>query len=310
MSFFDFGVTCGSNQLFRKFLEDNALVPLQLKCPECSCDMRCVPDQGFFARFRCRKSSLHANNKTVNISGVKGTIFDKSKMPPQQIMYLAFCFVKKQTYDEAIVNCSLYGSTLSSRTVSNWYSCFREVCLNALETASSNANGLIGGVGKIVEIDETKVGKRKYNKGRIVDGVWVFGMIEREGGEYRLEVCEHNKRDRATLLRYIHQHVAPGSTIISDEWRAYSTLQQEGFNHQTVNHSLHFVDPETGAHTQNIESSWRALKRRICRGGVPKASLHLHFAEYLFFYCSRRQGRDGWAEFCGEVARQFPGYNG
>ena len=32
----------------------------------------------------------------------------------------------------------------------------------------------IGGLDKIVEIDESKFGKRKYNKGRKVDGVWVF----------------------------------------------------------------------------------------------------------------------------------------
>ncbi|KCZ77335.1 hypothetical protein H311_01655 [Anncaliia algerae PRA109] len=29
-----------------------------------------------------------------------------------------------------------------------------------------------------VEIDETKSGKRKHNRGRIVDGVWVIGGIE------------------------------------------------------------------------------------------------------------------------------------
>jgi len=29
----------------------------------------------------------------------------------------------------------------------------------------------------IVEIDEAKIGKRKYNCGRIIRGQWVFGAI-------------------------------------------------------------------------------------------------------------------------------------
>ena len=54
----------------------------------------------------------------------------------------------------------------------------REVCATILEVESQP----IGGVGKIVEIDESKFGKRKYHRGRRVDGVWVFGGIERENG--------------------------------------------------------------------------------------------------------------------------------
>ena len=38
----------------------------------------------------------------------------------------------------------------------------------------------IGGPGKTVEIDESKFGKRKYHRGKRVEGVWVFGGIERE----------------------------------------------------------------------------------------------------------------------------------
>lgn len=38
---------------------------------------------------------------------------------------------------------------------------------------------MIGGPGVIVEVDESKFGKRKYNKGHKVPGVWVFGGVER-----------------------------------------------------------------------------------------------------------------------------------
>ena len=36
---------------------------------------------------------------------------------------------------------------------------------------------------KEIEIDESKFGKLKYNKGRRVEGVWVFGGIDRRTRE-------------------------------------------------------------------------------------------------------------------------------
>ncbi|KCZ77845.1 hypothetical protein H311_01137, partial [Anncaliia algerae PRA109] len=37
----------------------------------------------------------------------------------------------------------------------------------------------IGGPGIQVQLDESKFGKRKYNRGRRIEGVWVFGGVEK-----------------------------------------------------------------------------------------------------------------------------------
>ena len=51
------------------------------------------------------------------------------------------------------------------------------------------------------------------------------------------------------------------------EWKAYGKIaESEYYDHKTVNHSyhtLHFVDPNTGVHTQNIEFYWNKHKQRM-----------------------------------------------
>ena len=85
---------------------------------------------------------------------------------------------------------------LSSQTVVNWYCFIREVCINHLFKSSAEK---LGGRGKIVEIDEAKFGRRKYNRGRIVEGQWVFGGIERGTGKSFFVPVD--TRDADTLLR-------------------------------------------------------------------------------------------------------------
>lgn len=109
-----------------------------------------------------------------------------------------------------------------------------------------------------------------------------IGMIERGGDKYRLEICPNNKRDEITLLTLIKKHVAIGTEIHTDCWKGYINLAKHGYVHKTVNHSTNFVDPESGAYTQNVESSWRALRARLSRGGIREGSLIDHMCEYLW----------------------------
>src|SRR5215468_10364451 len=51
-----------------------------------------------------------------------------------------------------------------------------------------DAQEQIGGPGVIVEVDESKFGKRKYHRGHPVDGAWVFGGIERTEAKRRFAV--------------------------------------------------------------------------------------------------------------------------
>ena len=76
-----------------------------------------------------------------------------------------------------------------------------------------------------------------------------------------------HQRDAATLLPIIQAHVAPGTVVHSDQWAAYNRISSlpNVSSHSTVNHSVTFVDPATGTHTQNIESYWNRCKTKLKR---------------------------------------------
>ncbi len=52
----------------------------------------------------------------------------------------------------------------------------REIC----ELSIIQRSEQLGGEGVRVQIDETKIGKRKYHRGHLVEGQWVFGAIEED----------------------------------------------------------------------------------------------------------------------------------
>lgn len=107
----------------------------------------------------------------------------------------------------------------------------------------------------MVEIDESKFGKRKYHKGHRVDGVWVFGGVERTP-ERRIFVCSVPDRTENILLPILKQHVEEGSIVHSDCWSAYGNISKKlRLDHKTVNHSINYKDPVTGVHTNSIEGT-------------------------------------------------------
>ena len=123
-----------------------------------------------------------------------------------------------------------------------------------------------------VEIDETFLFRRKYNIGRTLfnerESIWILGGVCRENKEaFAVHVPD---RGAETLERLILRHVAQDTRIITDGWRGYVNLQKLGFNHATVIHNDHFVDPnDRTVHTNTIERRWGILKQIIpwqCHG--------------------------------------------
>ena len=98
----------------------------------------------------------------VTVSCASGTWFEKTKLSPIQDMLLTHCFDVNNNYKETITDASVVHCKLSKTTVSDWFSFSREVCMIPMDNKITNSK--IGGPGHIVEIDECKIGRRKYNR--------------------------------------------------------------------------------------------------------------------------------------------------
>lgn len=204
------------------------------------------------------------------------SIFYNSKIPMNLILHLIYCWAHKfQLYQAA------NEVDISENTVSYFYQQFRNACF---EYVLDMKDEPIGGMNKVVEIDETLMCKRKYHRGRILNDVWIFGGICREDKKVFAIVVKN--RDSKTLWSEIIARIAPGTIIMSDSWGAYSCIEKKGrkyFKHMCVNHKKNFVDPITGANTQHIERLWKELKKINRRyEGIPRDSVKSHLAEFLW----------------------------
>jgi len=157
---------------------------------------------------------------------------------------------------------------------------------------------MIGGEGKVFEINESKFRKMKYNGGRYVKCECVFGGMERVTGRTFL-VAVHD-RSAETLIGLIKQWILPGTTIISDCCAAYSSLREEGYTHFTVSHSIEFVS-ETGAHTNTTESTWKQVKVLLTPYNC-KADYVYTLAEYMFWQRCKAEDVEPFCKFNEIVA--------
>jgi hypothetical protein len=64
---------------------------------------------------------------------------------------------------------------VSSNTVCTFIGHFKRLVTDSLDEEQCT----IGALDIVVEIDESKLGKREYNTGHRVDGVWVFGALSK-----------------------------------------------------------------------------------------------------------------------------------
>lgn len=255
-------------QLHRYLWKSGLLGDFSGVCQSCSEGNVSLNKDGDNFWWRCGKRSCRKK-----ISLTKGSFFEGSKLDIKTILLLIYYFLYKAPYELVANELKIK----SSHTIVDWFNFCREVCITIL----TQDNTKIGGQGHVVEIDESKFGKRKYNRGRRVDGCWVLGGIDRTTRQTFFQIVPD--RTKETLLPILLENIYPDSIVVSDCWRSYSSLGEHFDSHRSVNHSLNFVDPaDKSVHTNSIESQWRVLKRSVLPFNGTSKDL---YSSYFAWYC-------------------------
>ena len=192
---------------------------------------------------------------------------------------------------------------INKNTCVSWCLKIREM----VEASIESDGNLLGGMNddgsrKEVEIDESLFFRRKYNRGRIGNQVWVFAAIERNSGKCFFIPVKN--RTAGTLLDIIYARILPGTRIISDQWAAYNSLSSNtNYTYASVNHSLNFVSPtDPSVHTQNVESLWSQVKRKLkYQYSTTEDMLEGYFFEFIWRKRMRIQGNNSFGYLLGTM---------
>ncbi|KCZ78345.1 hypothetical protein H311_00626 [Anncaliia algerae PRA109] len=116
-------------------------------------------------KYKCRKK----NHRKI-YSLLKGTIFENKSMPFLYILFLSYLWVSNITHMSVKNITSFSENTIVKINKKN-----KKRIAHSIKPESLR----IGGPGIFVELDESKFGKRKYNRGNRVEGAWVFTGVEK-----------------------------------------------------------------------------------------------------------------------------------
>ncbi len=263
--------------------------PHGVRCPRCG-NTGVFPVSSMPFKWQCYEC---VPNSGYRFSVIAGTIFENTNKPLRDWFRVTHLMLtsKKGMSALQIMRYMGFGS----------YGTAHSMC-HKIRAALVEPEEKLGG---IVEIDETWIGGKAYNKhGRRSGGgrggagsgkVPVIGAVERRGNVVARVLGRVTSK---AALEFVAETVSTKvSLIATDESRAYKGLRRAGFPHGSVNHEAgQYV---IGAvHTNTIEGFWSIFKRGIV-GSFHKVSakyLPLYVAEFQFRY-NNRNNPDifGWA---------------
>ncbi len=247
-------------------------------CPKCGTAAKPYSLKG--GKYRCSDKDCRADF-TVRV----GTVFESSHIPLHKWLLAAYllCSSKKGISSHQIHR--MMGVTYKTA----WFMTHR--IREAMREGGLVPPSVLGGPGKIVEIDETYYGRNPFRKKGQGTGhkLRVLSLVER-GGRVRSFYVENAKMKNVVPI--ILANLSHESHIMTDESPLYGRLHHHFKGHDTVRHAgEEYARYEHGRviSTNTIEGFFSIFKRGM--NGVyqhcKEKHLHRYVAEFDFRYGQR-----------------------
>jgi hypothetical protein len=147
----------------------------------------------------------------------------------------------------------------------------------------------MGGAGKIVESDETVIGRLEASPDRLPGG-WQFRnivmtLVERGGPARSFHIAGTTM---GIMLPIIRTNISRESYLMTDQAKWYTSIGKEFADHGTVNHAA--FEFGRGPITSNTVEGYFSIFKRGMRGIYQHCSekhLHRYLSEFDFRYSNR-----------------------
>jgi transposase-like protein len=280
MSAADIQAPAFTNDALAREAIERLLWPNGPVCPHCGCVSKIGKIEGKSAR----PGLYYCGDCKAQFTVTVGTIFERSKVPLSKWWFAIHLLASSKKGMSSNQLSRMLGVTVQTA----WFMSHR-----VREAMRDGALSPIGGEGKIVEVDETFIGRKEGVEVR--QGAWhknaVLTLVERGGSARSFHISNVTKEE---ILPIVRANLSRESHVMTDEAARYAKLGDEFADHHAVDHSrgeYGYTDRKTGVkvNTNTMEGYYSIFKRGM-KGVYQHCSekhLHRYLAEFDFRYSNR-----------------------